>query len=118
MKFCTHCGAQLDDAAVVCPNCGCATDEFVAANNAQAAILQDSTLNTVIKVFMVLGCIATGWCLIPLAWTIPMTVHFFNSAKSGRRVGVGFKVCVLLFVNLIAGICLLCRDEDKYFAAA
>ena len=26
MKFCTNCGAQLDDAAVVCPKCGCAAD--------------------------------------------------------------------------------------------
>lgn len=113
MKYCTHCGAQIDDAAVVCPKCGCATEEFN-ANSAAVAAEKDSTLNTVIKVFMVLGCIATCWCLIPLAWTIPMTVSFFNRVRDGRKVDVGFKVCTLLFVNLVAGICLLCRDESPY----
>ena len=88
MKYCTHCGAQIDDAAVVCPKCGCATEEFN-ANSAAVAAEKDSTLNTVIKVFMVLGCIATCWCLIPLAWTIPMTVSFFNRVRDGRKVGVG-----------------------------
>lgn len=24
--FCKHCGKELDERAVVCPNCGCATD--------------------------------------------------------------------------------------------
>lgn len=114
MKYCTHCGAQLDDAAVVCPGCGCATDEFAANSSAQATVAKDNTLNTVIKVFMILGCLSYGWLLVPLAWTIPMTVSFFNKVRDGRKVGVGFKVCTLLFVNLIAGICLLCRDESGY----
>ena len=26
MKYCTHCGEQLLDEAVVCPKCGCAAD--------------------------------------------------------------------------------------------
>ncbi len=26
MKYCTKCGAELHDEAVVCPNCGCKAD--------------------------------------------------------------------------------------------
>ena len=26
MKYCTHCGNQLLDEAIVCPKCGCAVD--------------------------------------------------------------------------------------------
>lgn len=26
MKFCTHCGKELFDEAVICPGCGCAVD--------------------------------------------------------------------------------------------
>ena len=114
MKYCSHCGNQLDDAAIFCPNCGCATENFNAPAAARPTGDKNSTLNTVCKVFMVLGCIAMGWALIPLAWCIPMTVSFFGKVRDGRRVGVGFKVCTLLFVSLIAGIIMLCRDEDVY----
>ncbi len=27
MKFCSHCGKELMDAAVVCPHCGCSVSE-------------------------------------------------------------------------------------------
>lgn len=26
MKYCTHCGKEIMDAAVVCPHCGCAVE--------------------------------------------------------------------------------------------
>ena len=52
-------------------------------------------------------------CLIPLAWQIPMTVVVGKKMKTGEQIGTGFKVCVLLFVNIIAGILLLCRQEDN-----
>lgn len=115
MKYCSHCGKQLLDDAVVCPNCGCQ----VTQNSTNK-----STLRTVAKVFMVIGCLANSSIgalnslsseyantmtvvfsfLIPLAWTIPMTVYYFKHEK----VGIAFKICALLFVNLIAGICMLC----------
>lgn len=28
MKYCTHCGALLDDAAIFCPKCGCACGSY------------------------------------------------------------------------------------------
>lgn len=28
MKYCSHCGKQIMDEAVVCPNCGCATENY------------------------------------------------------------------------------------------
>lgn len=33
MKYCTHCGKELLDEAVVCPGCGCATDSNISAEN-------------------------------------------------------------------------------------
>lgn len=64
------------------------------------------------KIFMVLGCILYGASLIALCWTIPMTVHYFNCVREHRHIGVGFKVCSLLFVSLIGGILMLCDSED------
>ena len=89
--FCTHCGAEINDDAFVCVKCGCRVDQKLPA--AQANAQRDDTMVTVIKVFLILGCIAEGWLLIPLAWCIPMTVKIFNS--------------------LVAGICLLCMDDNK-----
>ena len=102
MKFCQYCGAQLLDEAVVCPRCGCPLPRVP---------VKDDTMQTVIKVFLILGCIAHGTLLLPLAWCIPMTVSVFRKMDHGETVGTGMKVCVLLFVNLIAGIMLLCSDD-------
>jgi len=74
-----------------------------------------STLIIVIKVFLIIGTVInalTLW-LIPLAWCLPMTLSIFKSFKTGRPIGMGMKICTLLFVNLIAGICLLCLKDDR-----
>ena len=69
-------------------------------------------MKTAAKVFMILRCVISGFALIPLCWTVPMTVHYCRAVREHRRVGVGFKVCSLLFVSLIAGILMLCDPED------
>lgn len=66
--FCTHCGAEINDDAFVCVKCGCRVDQKLPASQANAQ--RDDTMLTVIKVFLILGCIAEGWLLIPLAWCI------------------------------------------------
>lgn len=115
MKYCTHCGAEVFDEAVVCVRCGCRLEnirqEAGTANNA------DSGLQTAVKVFLIIGCVFQGWLLIPLAWCLPITISIFHSFRDRRPVSTGMKICTLLFVNLIAGICLLCmHDDDPYNA--
>lgn len=109
MKFCTTCGAELVDEAVICPKCG------VAVPNTQqpAAPAQTSGLTTAAKVFMIIGTIVMGLTgyLVPLAWCIPMTVVYFKKLKNNQPIGTGFKVCCLLFVSLLAGVFMLCDKE-------
>ena len=110
MKFCVHCGAEIFEEAVVCVKCGRKVEPD------KPAVIHtntDDTMSTVIKVFLILGCITQGWLIIPLAWCIPITVSIFNSMRDKRPIGTGMKVCTLLFVSLIAGICLLCVDEPN-----
>ncbi len=105
MKYCSKCGKELDDEAVVCTNCGCAVPNKNNVSNA-------SGIQTAAKVFMIIGIVATAFFyLIPLAWTIPMTIYYFNKCNNGEKVGVGFKICSLLFVSLIAGILMLVDQE-------
>ncbi len=109
MKYCSQCGNQLLDEAIVCPQCGCA------AEPARGAGQNASGLQIAAKVFMVLGCISYACMLFPLIWTLPMTIHYFKATSKGEPVGTGFKVCSLLFVNLIAGILMLCDTNNQKY---
>ena len=109
MKYCSHCGGELYDEAVVCVRCGCSVDNRGASLQKSG---RDETLSTVIKVFLIIGCIAEGWMIIPLAGCIPMSVSIFGKLKRGEPIGMALKICTLLFVSLVSGICLLCMDDD------
>lgn len=108
MKFCTHCGEQIDEKAVICPKCGCATDTAVKSDETS------STLRTVAKIFMIIGCVTSAFVfLIPLCWTIPMTLNYFRALKENRPLSTAFKVCSLIFVSTVSGIIMLCDNEDN-----
>lgn len=109
MKYCVHCGAEIHDEAVICVKCGCSVEPTVSTPAKQDT--ENDTLDTVIKVFLIIGCIAQGWAILPLAWCLPITISIFNRMRDKKPIGTGLKVCTLLFVNLVAGICLLCRNE-------
>ena len=64
-------------------------------------------------ILSLIATISYGVLIIPLFWCIPMTVHIYKAYKGETDIGVGFKVCELLFVSLIAGILLLVDNEDQ-----
>ena len=107
MKYCTHCGADLHEEAVVCIHCGC-----MVKPDSPVVHHKDDTLETVVKIMLILGCISLGWMLIPLAWCIPITVTVFKKLNNNEPIETGLKVCALIFVNLIAGVCLLCMEDE------
>ena len=75
--------------------------------------MEISKAKKVAKGFMIFATVIQGVYLIPLLWCIPMTVSYSNRIKKNKPVSTGFKVCVLLFVNWIAGILMLCDKEPK-----
>ena len=56
--------AEIHDDAVVCIKCGRSVETKKPAVPQKQ---EDDTMNTIIKVFLILGCISQGWLLIPLA---------------------------------------------------
>lgn len=137
MKYCENCGAELLDDAVMCPNCGAIQDNqaYGSANGTVQSHTNssNSTLKTVAFVFMIIslaGCVLSSLTsiglavvdpigfvdviayLVPLAWSIPMTIKVYKARKNNEPLSTGFKVCTLIFVNLVAGILLLC-DKDQ-----
>lgn len=147
-KFCSNCGKEIDKNAVICIGCGCAVADYqkeVTKDENQQKEYKPSGLKKasiiLISITIVLQAVAClifiGYlidlyvafpvdlfkemflyllpCLIigilPLAWYIPMALNLAKKTEEGEPISTGFKVLILIFVNLIAGILLLC-DKD------
>ena len=127
MRYCSKCGNEIEDEAVFCPHCGCRCDYNQPGKRSFNTLLKDhcdcrcdynqpvvkesTGLQTAAKVFLILSCISGGLLIIPLLWMLPMTISYFNACKEGRAVSTGFKICTLLFINMIAGILMLIDSE-------
>ena len=107
MKYCTHCGKEMLDEAIMCVSCGCAVETPKVSVSAK----DDNTLAVIAKVFMIISCVCLGFLIIPLAWCIPMTVSYSRKLENHEPISTGFKVCTLIFVNVVAGILMLVMDD-------
>ena len=116
--FCSKCGAEVKDEAVICPSCGCIINEELLYGAMNKSSIRDNSktnndFTIAVKILMIIACIGSGFWLIPLAWTVPMTCVYFNKVKNNQPISVGFKVCTLLFVSMIAGILMFCDNQQK-----
>lgn len=109
MRFCQNCGKEIMEDCIICPGCGCSV-----AQGKKKEKGGNDGLAIASQIFLILGCIMQGWLLIPLAWCLPITISVCNRMNRTEEVGVGLKICSLLFVSPIAGILLLCRSDKKY----
>ncbi len=141
MKYCSKCGCELKDSDIYCPKCGAkvksdsSSNEFTYTDNnynyTNDTNTQTNNNNTLLKVGFAFGIVnivaCVGWFLaslslygvvgivylIPLCWDIPMVIYVYKSMKdSNIKLSIAFKVCYLLFVNMIGGICLLCMRDN------
>lgn len=106
MKYCPKCGAECTDDANVCTKCGYVLNTGVTKK-------YDSTLDLIIKIFMIISCVCWGILLIPLAWCIPMTLNVCKKIKNNQEYGTALSVCTLIFVSTVSGILMLVRDNEK-----
>lgn len=136
--YCVHCGSEIRDEAVVCIHCGCPIESGYEVDNRGYAVdnskyLEDrnnlhvnincrstanypksvSTLKNVAKAFMIAMTVLGGMYIIPLCWYIPMLNSYSNKLKRGEPISQGFKICILIFVSFVAGILLLCDNEEE-----
>ena len=129
MKFCGNCGNKLDDNVNFCPLCGNPTRQTEHVNNNtnnSEAIVRSQGVG-IIFAFMIISwalnilliivffgipyyCLMLG--ILPLLWKIPMTIYFANHLlRSKTKISIAFKICTLIFVSIIAGICMLCNKD-------
>lgn len=65
------------------------------------------------KVFTIIGMIVGFWYILPIIFGA-ITLKKLNTGE----MSTGWKVCVLLFVNIVAGILLLCMPKEAPDPAA
>jgi uncharacterized membrane protein YvbJ len=87
MKYCTHCGTQLNDFAAVCTHCGC----MVGNINIQQGPKEEDAPSTG---FAILGF------FVPLAGLILWLVWKDEFPLRAKSVGKGALICVIVNVGL------------------
>ncbi len=122
MKYCTYCGKELLEDAKFCICCGNPCQQAqktsdlgfgtTTVHSTVGGKKRTSNWILLVKIFMIIGVVSNGLALIPLLWCIPMMSMLFKKLKNGEPISMGFKVAVLLVVNMIAGIILLCEGEE------
>ena len=63
------------------------------------------------KVMETIVIVIAIFALIPLCWILPMSKKILKAMKEGTTLTTGFKVCTLIFVNIILGVVLLCQKD-------
>lgn len=104
MKYCTHCGNELLDDAVICPKCGCpVADERKAKANAEQLLNLDCSPKS--RGIAAILCFLFGG----------LGVHRFYTGKTGTGVLWLLTAGLLGFGSLIDFIIILCgsfKDKD------
>lgn len=74
MKFCTKCGAEIEDSCVICPKCGNNTNSKTSSQTTNSGIYSTNNINSsnegakaVLMIFSILGGLALGVGIILLA---------------------------------------------------
>lgn len=118
--FCKNCGKEIDDNAVVCPNCGVATEKM---NETAAAATQtgEKKTNVLAIVGFVLSLLTGAFSYIPavgsyismVMWVAALVLCILGikKAKEGYNLKglaiAGLVLCIVDIVLIIIGLVLL-----------
>ena len=91
MKYCTHCGKELMDEAVICPGCGCSAQM---ANNNQIAEVDES-----VSVGLVVLAV-----LIPLFGIIYWPVKAKTRPRCAQACGIAAIISWVVFTLILGGL--------------
>lgn len=117
--FCKNCGKEIDDNAVVCPNCGVATEKM--NETAAAATNQPLKTNVMAIIGFVLSLLSGVFTYIPnvgtyisgIAWiaALVLCILGIKKAKEGYNLKglaiAGLVLCLVDVVLIIIGIVLV-----------
>ena len=97
MKYCSKCGKQLMDEAVVCIGCGCSVSTAPKATTQHTHAEQSSTLATLSYVFAFLIPIV-GVILGIIGMAVYKNPVLRNTAKGGLCMSLGLLIVYLFII--------------------
>lgn len=101
--FCTNCGKEIDDNAVICPGCGVPTDNMKKAAPAPASAPAPAQKNTMALVGFILALL--GFNLIALILSIVGLTNCKKPEYAGD--GKGFAIAGIIISSISLGIILI-----------
>lgn len=64
------------------------------------------------KIFLLISIIVGYIFILPLAWMLPMHIYYSKHITKKIKISTGYKICVLLFINIVPGILMLCDHKN------
>ena len=110
MKYCTHCGAELMDEAVLCTKCGCWVTPGSTSNSGEVTLPSANEQNAKLNVCSLIGFILSMASIIffvnfmgllALAGMIVSIVGLVQLARNNNQKGKGFAV-----PGVVVGACM------------
>lgn len=91
--FCKNCGSQINDDAVVCPNCGVATEKMPAAATAQPAVQKTNGFAIAGLVLAIIGACGGnyGFC-VPSILGLVFSIIGMIKCKKEEQGGYGLAI--------------------------
>ncbi len=116
MKFCTHCGAELLDEAVICPKCGCPVEG--SKQSSEQALNQPINNPQLESYGSKFGWGFLGFCF-PLVGLILFLVWKDSKPRSAKAAGIGAIIgfVVNVIVSILYGILLQTLIRTGSFGA-
>lgn len=98
MKYCSHCGNQVDDAAEICTNCGCRVSE----KQAGTPVGQLKTNRSLLK-FVLLSMITFGIYGLVVMSAVSTDINTIAGRYDGKKT-MHYCLVILIFSWLTLGI--------------
>ena len=86
-------------------------DQMIARDPSVAELFEVIDIAQFVEIVKTMVIVVAVCCLIPLCWCLPMSKKILKAMKNGTTLSTGFKVCTLIFVNIVLGIVLLCQKD-------
>ena len=86
-------------------------DQMIARDPEMAEFFAQIDMAQFEKVMETIVIVRAIFGLIPLLWILPMSKKILKAMKNGTTLTTGFKVCTLIFVNIILGVVLLSQRD-------